>query len=122
MRPPFGEWRVAVVHVLADVVEHQRRREGRGALRVDHDGAHLARANRRHQLVQPVHVEDVAQAFAVGLDQDGKLGVLAGYLQQVMAALALLPERRALTGTAPRQQQRAGGVFAEARGEESRPV
>src|ERR1700726_2149416 len=39
-----------------------------------------------------------------------------------MTALALLPERRALTWTASRQQQRAGRVFAEARGEERRPV
>ena len=48
--------------------------------------------------------------------------MLAGHLQQIVAALALLPERRAFAGTAPRQQQCTGGVFAEARGEEGRPV
>ena len=48
--------------------------------------------------------------------------MLAGDLQQVVAALALLPERGALTRTAPRQQQRARRVLAESRGEERRPV
>ena len=122
LRPPLRQWRVALVHVLPDVVEHQGRREGRGALGVDHDRADLPCANGAHQVTQAVHVEDVAQALPVGLDQDGELGVLAGDLQQVMAALALLPERRALTGTAPRQQQCAGCVLAESRGKERRPV
>src|SRR5205807_3201589 len=122
LRPPFRQRRIALVHVLADVVEDQCRREGRGALGVDHDRPDLPGANRAHQVAQAVHVEDVAQALPVGLDQDRNLGVLAGDLQQVVAALALLPEWGALTRTASRQQQRARCVLAESRGEERRRV
>src|SRR5438132_140481 len=56
------------------------------------------------QVAESVHLEDITQALAVGLDQDGELGVLAGHLQEVMAALTLLPQRRALTRTAPWQE------------------
>ena len=48
--------------------------------------------------------------------------MLAGHLQQVMAALPLLPQRGALTRPAPGQQQRPGRILAEARGEEGRPM
>src|SRR5205823_14975623 len=122
LRPPLRQRRVALVHVLPDVVEDQCRRERRGAFGVDHDRPDLPGTYGAHQVAQAVHVEDVAQALPVGLDQDGKLGVLAGDLQQVVAAVALLPERGALTRTASRQQQRARRVLAESRGEERRPV
>ena len=102
LRSSLGQRRIALVHVLADVIEHQGGGERRGALRVDHSRADLPRPNRTHQLTQAIHVKDVAQAFAVGFDQDRELGVLAGHLQQVMAALALLPERSALTRPTPR--------------------
>ena len=48
--------------------------------------------------------------------------MLAGDLQQVVAALTLLPERGPLTRAAPRQQQRACRILAESGGEERRPV
>ena len=104
LRAPLGQRRIALVHVLSDVVEDQCRREGRGALGVDHDGADLSCANGSHQVAESVHLEDITQALAVGLDQDGELGVLAGHLQEVVAALTLLPQGRALTRTAPRQE------------------
>ncbi len=53
------------------------------------------------------HVEDVAQALAVGLEQDGEAGVARGDGEQVVGALALLPERRAAVGAAAREQQGA---------------
>ena len=102
LRSSLGQRRIALVHVLADVIEDQGGGERRGTLGVDHNGADLPRPNRTHQLTQAIHVKDVAQAFAVGFDQDRELGVLAGHLQQVMAALALLPERSALTRPTPR--------------------
>ena len=42
----------------------------------------------------------------------------AGHLEQVRGALALLPQRGPLVRIPPRQEQRAGGAFAEAGGEQ----
>ena len=42
----------------------------------------------------------------------------SGHLKQVVAALALHPERGPLPGSPPRQQQRAGGVLPKPGGEE----
>src|SRR5207237_10622113 len=69
-----------------------------------------------------VQVEDVLQALAVGLDQDGEGGMAARHLEQVVAALPLLPQWRALAGTAARQEQRAGRVLSKARGEQRRSL
>jgi hypothetical protein len=63
------------------------------------------------------HVEEVAQALAVGLEQHRKRSVARRDRQQIGGALALLPQRRALPARRW-QQQRAGGVLAELRGEQ----
>ena len=60
------------------------------------------------------------EAFAVGLDQDREAAVAAGDRQQVGRPLALLPERRARARPAARQEQRPGGVLAEAGREQGR--
>ena len=60
------------------------------------------------------------QALAVGLEHDRERRVARGDLQQVVRALPLHPERRALARPPARQQQRARRRLAEARGEEAR--
>src|SRR5205823_2505380 len=45
LRAPLGQRLVALVHVLGDVREQQRRRERRGALGIDGDDTDLARAD-----------------------------------------------------------------------------
>ena len=63
-------------------------------------------------------VEHVAQALAVGLQHDRELAVALGHLQQRLRLQPLLPQRRALARPRAGQQQRAGGVLAEAGAEQ----
>ena len=116
---PLGRRRVVLVHVGGDVVEEERARErGRGG-RLHLDQVELARLEPVQDPLQRRQVEDVLEALAVGLEHDREGAVLARDLEQVLGLQALLPERRALAGTAPRDQQSARGVLAEARAEES---
>ena len=117
---PLGERRVAVVEVVGDVAEEQRRREGRRRLRVDGDQPDLALAHAARQLDEAGQVEDVLQALAEGLEHDRERRVARGHLQQVVRALPLHPERRALARPPARQEQRARRRLAEARREEAR--
>ena len=114
LRPPFGEGRVALVHERRDVAELQRAGEGRGHGRVDFDDPNLPPGHRRHELDQAGHVEDLLQAFAVGLEDHRERAVARGDLQEVRAPLPLLPERGARSRPTARQEQRPRGTFAEA--------
>ena len=60
------------------------------------------------------------QALAVGLEDDREAGEVARDLEQALRLQPLLPERRALAGVGARDQQRAGGVLAEAGAEQGR--
>ena len=113
-RAPLGVGRVALVHVGRDVVEQQRGGERRGALGLGLDQRQLARVEPAQQLLEAGQVEHVAQALAVGLEHDRELAVALGDLQQRLRLQPLLPQRRALAGIGAREQQRAGGVLAEA--------
>ena len=117
---PLGVGRVALVHVGGDVVEQQRRGERRGALGLDLDERQLAGVQPAQQRLEPGQVEHVAQALAVGLQHDRELAVALGDLEQRLRLEPLLPERRALARPGARQQQRPGGVLAEARAEQGR--
>ena len=119
-RPPLGVRRVPLVHVGGDVVEEQRGGEGRGGRRLDLDQAELARVQLAQQLGQRGQVEDVAQALAVGLEDDREAGEVPRHLEQALRLQPLLPERRALAGVGARDQQRARGVLAEAGAEQGR--
>ena len=66
------------------------------------------------------HVKDVAQALAIGLEQQRERGIARGHAEQIVGALAQLPQRRAGIGAAARQQQRAAGSLAKAAGKERR--
>ena len=89
--------RVVLVHVGRDVVEEERGRVRRRALRLDLDEIDLARLQRLQQAAQRGQVEHVLQALAVGLEDDREAAVLSRHLQERLRLQALLPERRALT-------------------------
>ncbi len=118
LRAPLGRRRVVLVHVRRDVVEEERRGERRGRHGLDVDEVELARLQPTQDLLQRGQVEDVLETLAVGLEHDRERAVFSGYLQQPLCLQTLLPERRALTRAAARDQQGAGGVLAEARAEE----
>ncbi len=109
---------IALVDEVAGVGEEQRRRERRGRADVDRDDADLSGGDLPEEILERREVEDVAQALAVGLEQDRERAVARRDGEQVGGALALGPERRALAGELARQEQRPARVLAEARGEE----
>ena len=108
LRAALRQRRVAVVDEVGDVAEQQRRRRTATARRESTvDDADGARADLPQRVDERRHVEEVAQALAVGFEQRGKRPEACGDRQQVGGALALLPERRACARPPPRQQQRA---------------
>ena len=113
----LGERRVPFVHEVRDVVEEQRCRERRRRSCIDGHDAKLARPDRGEQLPEAGHVKYVLQDLAVRLEDHRKRLVAARDGEEIAGALALLPQRRALSGTPPRQEQRARRVLAEARRE-----
>ena len=117
----LGERSVALVHVGGHVVEQEgrrHRRRGGGLHAVDPD---LAPGDPTEHLAERGQVEDVGEAFPVGLDKDREAPVAAGHAEQVRCPLALLPERRAGPRPAARQKQGSARVLAEPRGEQGRP-
>jgi hypothetical protein len=114
----LGKGGIAFVHVGGDVVEEKAASE-RGCL-LGFGGGHadLARADVREDFDEAGEVKNIAEAFAVGLEDDREGAVAAGDGEEVRRALALEPERGALPGAATREEERAGGVFAEVRGKE----
>ena len=111
---------VALVHERAGVVEQQRRRERAWRIGGHLGDAHPAGVDVPHDLLQRWEVVDVLEALAHRLQDDGKRRVVPGDIEQLLGALALLPQRRTLAGITARQQQRTGGALAEARGEQRR--
>ena len=114
LRTPLLGRRVVLVHVRRDVVEEERRRERRRRRRLDLDEVERALPDPAQDLVERGQVEDVLQALAVRLEHDRELRVPARDLQQALRLQALLPERRALSGTTAGDEERAGGVLPEA--------
>ena len=98
LRAALGQRRVAVVDEAGDVAEEQRRGKRRRRLGIDRRDADLPAADVAERRDERRHVEEVAQALAVGLEQHGKRSVARRDRQQIGGALALLPERRALPG------------------------
>src|SRR5262249_26973814 len=105
------ERRIAVVDEVRDVVEEQRGGEGRGLARVDRRDADLPRGDASQQVDEARQVEHVAQALAVGLEEDRERPVARRDREQVGGALALRPQRAAPAGVPPREQERARGVL-----------
>ena len=84
--------------------------------------AQLALLDGAQSLNQRRHVEDIAQALAIGLKQQRKLRIARSDTEQIVGALAQLPQRRALIGAAARQQQSASGSFAKAARQTARSI
>src|SRR5581483_2039184 len=118
LRPPFRRRRVVLVHVGRDVVEEQRRRVRGGAARLHLDEVELARLQSLQHGPQSREVEDVLQALAVRLEDDGEAAVLARNLEERLCLQPLLPQGRPLTGAAARDEKRTCRVLAEAGAEE----
>ena len=109
---------VALVEELGDVAKQQRSGEG-GRLRgLDVDHGDRAGGQIAHDARQRRHVEDVLDALAHGLERDGERRILAGDLEQLSGALALLPQGLAAIGTAPGEEQGAGRALSESRREQ----
>ena len=109
----LGQWRVALVDVVGHVAEEECGGEGRRGPGIDghrSDGARGHVAQRAHE---GRHVEHVAQALPVCLQEYREGAVLRGHREEIGGAPALLPEGRAPAGMAPRQQERAGGGLAK---------
>ncbi len=118
LRAALGRGRVAVVDEVRDEREEDARREGRWRAGVRGRHAHAPRGDVAEQADEPRQVEDVAQALAVRLEHDWEVGVPRGDREEGRGALALRPEGGAPARVAPRQEERARGALAEARGEE----
>lgn len=103
-----------------DIAEEQRPGERRGAFARHLDQADLPAGQVAHQPGQGGLVEDVLQALPGGLQGDREVGVLAGHVEQLGGALALLPQWLPAARVTPGQQQRPGGALAEPGGEERR--
>ena len=82
--------------------------------------AELALFDGAQRLDQCGHVEDVAQAFAIGLEEHREAGIAGCYGQQIVGPFALLPERGSSICTAAGQEQGAACGFAKTPGEECR--
>ena len=110
----FGERGVALVHEGAGVVEQQRGGERARLVRGHLRDADAARGQLAHDLLERGQVVDVLEALADRLQDDGERRVVARDVEQLLRALALLPQWRALARVAARQEQGAGGALAEA--------
>ena len=72
LRAALGQRRVAVIDEVGHVAEEQRRGKWRRLVRLDYVHAELALFDGAQSLDQRRHVEDIAQALAVGLKQQRK--------------------------------------------------
>ena len=82
--------------------------------------AQLALLDGAQGLNEGGHIEDVAQTLAIGLEQQRKRWIARGHAEQIVGALAQLPQRRAGIGAAAGQQQGAARGLAKAAGKERR--
>jgi hypothetical protein len=114
LRAPLGEGRVVLVHVRRDVVEEEGSAERRGRGRLDLHEVEAPRLEVRQEPPERREVEDVLEAFPVGLEHDGEVRVAAGDLEEALRLETLLPQRRPLARAPPWDEERSRGVLAEA--------
>ncbi len=119
-RSALRERRVVLVHVRSDPAEEEGLRERRRLGRLDRHHPDRPRSQIGQHRTQRRDVEHVLQTLTGGLEQHGEAGMLRRDGEQVCGALALLPQRGALAGTAARQEQGAGRALTEPRREERR--
>ena len=114
LRASFGARQIVVVQERDHEPEQQRRGERRGRARLADRDLDASVRDLVEQLLKPRHLPRIAQALAVGLDEDREIGMAPGHLEQVLRAQPLQVQRRALAGHAPRQQEGARRILAEA--------
>ena len=115
----FGR-RVVLVHVGRDVLEEEGRGERGRRHGLDLGHRERARLDAAQDAAERGQVEDVLEHLAVRLEHDRELRVAARDLEEALRLQPLLPERRALTRSASRDEQCPRGVLAEARAVERR--
>src|SRR5690606_6688186 len=91
LSPSLGPGLIVVVEKAADPREHQRRRKGRGRLALDLANADPAIGDLAEQLAQARQIKGVAQALAVGLEDDREIAIASRDREQIGGALALHP-------------------------------
>ena len=72
LRPPFGQRGIAVVDVVGDIAEEQRRRERGRRVRIDRRDAHVLFRDPAKEVNERGKVEMVPQHLAIGFEQRGK--------------------------------------------------
>ncbi len=69
LSPAFCQRRVAVIHKVGHIAEEQRRSKWRRLARLHYVHTNLALLNSPQGFQQRGHVENIAQAFPIGLEQ-----------------------------------------------------
>ncbi len=118
---PLGHRCVRRVHVDRDPAEQQGLRERGRPRGVDRDDVDPSGPDATEHLPQPGHVEHVAKDLARSLEQDRERWVTRGDLEQVRAALPLLPQRRPSPRRLAGEQERPCGRLPEHRREQRGP-
>ncbi len=113
-RSAFGEWGIALVHVLGDPAEHERLGKRRRRFGVDGVDLDLAAPQLGEHLAQRRQIEDVVDTLTSGFQQDRKARVVGGDGQQIGGLLPLLPQRGSAIRATTWQQQRPGRGLTEA--------
>ena len=118
----LGDGGVALVDELGDVAEEQAAGERAGLGGGDVEDVDLAPLHATEERDERRQVVDVLEALADRLEHDREGRILRRDLEELGAALALLPQRAAAARVAAGEQQGAGGALAEAAGEQRRPA
>ncbi len=82
--------------------------------------ARRARIHRAQHLQERRHIEDIAHALAIRLQQHRKCRIASRHTQQVIRALALRPQRSTPRRASSRQQQRPCRRLTKLRGKQRR--
>src|ERR1700722_903629 len=113
LRTPFRERSVTVVNVIRDVGKQQRCRERRRPLRLKAGDANRTALNSGKDRSGGGQIKNIANALAIGLQNNWKRREPCGYGKKIGRTFALLPERRAHAGAPLRKQQSTACRFAK---------
>ncbi len=89
LRPSLGARQIVVVQERDHEPEQQRSGERRRRARLAHRDLDSSIRDLIEQLHQPWHLPRIAQALAIGLDQDRKIGMAPRHLEQILGAQSL---------------------------------
>ena len=118
LRAALGERGIAVVDVIGDVPKEQGGREWRRYRRIHGHRLDLPLLDAPKRFDERRHVEHVAEALAIGLEQHRERSEPRRHGKKIRRALSLLPQRAAAAWPPLRQKQRPRRRFPELRGKE----